>query len=60
MTREYEVQVSASYITEGQSKAWNCFKEYIVAGSEKEAKAICKAMLKAEGYKNISMEAFEI
>lgn len=59
MTREYEVHVSASYITEGQTKAWTYFREYVVAASEKEAKAICRDMLRAEGYKNISMEAIE-
>lgn len=56
---QFEIHVSASYITEGQEKAWNCFKEYVEAKSAAEAKKSLRAELKAEGYKNISMEAIE-
>lgn len=58
--KEYEIHVSASYITDGGSKEWNCFKEYVNANTSTEAKKILRAELKAEGYKNITMEAIEV
>lgn len=58
--REFEIFVSASYMTDGGSKEWNAFKEYVKANSEAEAKRILKAELKADGYKNIEMEAIEV
>ena len=54
---EYEIKVSASYITDGGSKEWNCFKEYIEARTAAEAKKILRAELRKEGYRNITMEA---
>lgn len=58
--KEYEIHVSASYITSGGSKEWNCFKEYVNAPTSAEAKKILRAELKAEGYKNITMDAIEV
>ena len=58
--KEFEIHVSASYVTSGGSKEWNCFKEYVNAGTAAEAKKILRAELKAEGYKNITMEAIEV
>lgn len=58
--KEFQIFVSASYITDGGSKEFNCFKEFVEANNEKEAKNILKAELKAEGYKNIEMEAIEV
>ena len=55
--KEYEIHVSASYVTDGGSKEWNAFTEYMNANSAAEAKRILKADLKAEGYKNITMDA---
>lgn len=55
--KEYEIHVSASYVTDGGSKEWNAFTEYVEAKSAAEAKRILKAELKAEGYKNITMDA---
>ena len=55
--KEYEIHVSASYMV-NEHKEYNCFKEYVSAKSE--AKKILKAQLKAEGYKNIEMEAIEV
>lgn len=55
--KEYEIHVSASYVTDGGSKEWNAFTEYVEAKSSAEAKRILKAELKAEGYKNITMDA---
>lgn len=58
--KEYEIHVSASYITDGGSKEWNCFKEYVNASTADEAKKTLRAELKAEGYKNITMETLEV
>ena len=55
--KEYEIHVAASYMTDGGSKEWNAFTEYVEAKSAAEAKRILKAELKAEGYKNITMDA---
>ena len=55
--KEYEIHVSASYVTDGGSKEWNAFTEYVTAKSAAEAMRILKAELKAEGYKNITMDA---
>lgn len=57
--KEYEIYVSASYTTSGGSKEWNAFTEYVSANSAAEAKRILKAELKAEGYKNVTMDAIE-
>ena len=58
--KEFQIFVSASYITEGGSKEHNCFKEYIEANNAKEAKNILKTELKSDGYKNIEMEVIEV
>lgn len=55
----YEIHVFASYITDGGSKESNAFKEYVTAASATEAKRLLKADLKADGYKNITLEAIE-
>ena len=57
--KEYEIHVSASYVTDGGSKEWNTFTEYVEAKSAAEAKRILAAELKAEGYHNITMDAIE-
>ncbi len=57
--KEYEIHVSASYVTDDGSNEWNAFTEYVEAKSAAEAKRILKAELKAEGYKNITMDAIE-
>ena len=57
--KEYEIHVAASYITSGGSKEWNAFTEYVTAKNKTEAKRILKEQLKAEGYKNITMDAIE-
>ena len=55
--KEYEIHICASYKTDGGSKEWNCFKEYVFADSITEAKKIMRAQLKEEGYHNITMGA---
>lgn len=57
--KEYEIHVSASYTTDGGTKEWNCFTEYVNANTAAEAKKILRAELKAEGYKNITMDAIK-
>lgn len=57
--KEFEIHVSASYRTDGGSKEWNTFKEYVTAESAAAAKKQLRAELKAEGYHNIQMDAIE-
>lgn len=58
--KEFEIFVSASYITDGGSKEWNAFKEYVKANNKAEAIKNLKTELKADGYKNIEMEAIQM
>ena len=55
--KEYEIHVSASYITDGGSEEWNCFKEYRTGKTAAEARRSLKAELKADGYRHIEMDA---
>ena len=55
--KEFEIHVSESYITDGGSEEWNCFKEYVTANTAAEAKKALKAELKADGYRHIEMDA---
>lgn len=55
--KTFEIHVSASYVTDGGSKEWNAFTEYVEANSAAEAKKILRAELKEDGYRNITMEA---
>ena len=57
--KTYEIHISASYIAAG-SRHYNSFKEYREAKSAAEAKKNLKAELRAEGYRNIEMEAIEV
>lgn len=57
--KEFEIHVYASYTTDGGSKHWNSFKEYVTANTEAEAKRQIKAELKADGYRNITLDAIE-
>ena len=58
--KEYEIHISASYNTDGGTKEWSYFTEYVNANSAAEAKRIKKAELKADGYHNITMEAIAV
>jgi hypothetical protein len=58
--KTYEIHVSASYTTDGGSKEWNAFTEYVTAPSAAAAKKILRAELKEDGYKNIKMEALQV
>ncbi len=55
--KNYEIHVSASYITDGGSEEWNCFKEYVTANTAAEAMKKLKAELRLDGYRNIEMDA---
>lgn len=57
--KEYEIHVSTSYRTDGGSKEWNAFTEYVTAESRAAAKKKLRAELKEEGYHNIKMDAIE-
>ena len=52
--KEFEVKVFAGYIAGGETY-YNCFKEYVEAANESEAKKILKAALKKDGYINIEL-----
>lgn len=58
--KEFEIHISASYTTDGGTKEWNCFTEYVIAKTAAEAKRIKRKELKEDGYHNISMEATEV
>lgn len=53
--KEFEIHVSASYMTDGGTKEWNAFTEYVNADTTAEARKILRAELRAEGYHNITM-----
>lgn len=52
--QEFEIKVFAGYISGGE-KYFNCFKEYVEASSESEAKKTLKSALKKDGYINIRL-----
>ena len=52
--KEFEIKVFAGYIS-GGVKRFNCFKEYVEAVSETEAKKKLKTELKKDGYINIQL-----
>ena len=56
---EYEIHISASYNTDGGTKEWSYFTEYVNANSAAEAKRIKTAELKADGYHNITMDVIK-
>lgn len=58
--KEYELHISASYLTSGGSKEWTCFTEYRMANSAAEAKRNMHAELRADGYRNITINALEV
>lgn len=58
--KTFEIHVSASYVTDGGTKEWNAFTEYVQAKSAADAKKILRAELKEDGYKNITLEALRV
>ena len=57
--KEYEIHVSASYKTDGGTKEWTYFKEYVTAKNAAQAKAQLRTELREQGYHNITMDAIE-
>ena len=55
--KEFELLISVGYEAGGVARH-NCFKEYVVAGSEEEAKRSMIAELKAEGY--FAIDIYEV
>ena len=58
--KEYEIQISANYMTSGGSEEGAYFIEYVVADSMAEAEQIKTAELKATGYYNIKLDIIEV
>lgn len=58
--KEYEIHVSASYMTDGGTKEWTYFKEYVQAETAAAAKSGLKAELKAQGYRNIKLDTIKV
>lgn len=54
--KEYEVHVYAGYMV-NDHKEYNCFKEYVEAETEAQAKKLVRAELKKDGYMNIQLTA---
>jgi hypothetical protein len=52
--KEFEIKVFAGYMV-NENKKYNCFKSYVEAKTEAEAKKKLKAELKKEGYINIEL-----
>lgn len=52
--KEFEIKVFASYVSGGEVYS-NCFKEYVEADNESEAKNKLEAELKKDGYIDISL-----
>ena len=57
--KEYEIHISANYMTDGGSEEGNYFVEYVTAESAAEAEQIKSAELEAAGYYNIEMDTIE-
>ncbi|MGI6014314.1 MAG: hypothetical protein ACOX7K_08590 [Oscillospiraceae bacterium] len=57
--KEYEIHISASYITSGGSEEWTYVTEHVMACSAEEAKQIKLNELKTDGYSNITMDIIE-
>ena len=57
--KEYEIHVSVTYTSQGGTKEYDSFMEYVSAKNAAEAKKIVRATLKAEGFKVLTMEAIE-
>ena len=57
--KEYEIHISANYMTDGGTEEGNYFVEYVIAENATEAERIKTAELKAAGYYNIGMNTIE-
>lgn len=57
--KEYEIHVSANYMTSGGTEEGNYFVEYVTAEDAAEAERIKMTELEAAGYYNIEMDTIE-
>ena len=57
--KEYEIHVSVSYTSQGGTREYDCYLEYVKAHDAAEAKKILRAGLNAGGYEVLNMEAIE-
>ena len=56
---EYEIHISANYMTDGGTEEGGYFVEYVIAENAAEAEQIKLAELEAAGYYNIEMHTIE-
>lgn len=57
---EYEIHISANYMTDGATEEGNYFVEYVTAENAAEAERIKVTELEAAGYYNIEMDIAEV
>ncbi len=57
--KEYEIHISANYITDGSTEEGGYFVEYVIAENASEAERIKMTELEAAGYYNIEMDTIE-
>lgn len=58
--KEYEIHISANYMTIGGTEEGNYFVEYVTAENTSEAERIKIAELKAVGYYRIELDTTEV
>ena len=58
--KEYEIHISANYMTDGGTEEGNFFVEYVVAESAAEAERIKVTELEAAGYYNIELDTIDV
>ena len=58
--KEYEIHISANYMTGGGSEEGSYLLEYVVAENAAEAERIKVAELEAAGYYNITIDIIEV
>lgn len=58
--KEYELHVSVSYVTDGGSKQYDSYLEYVNANTMRDAKKIVRDQFRACGIKILSMEVYAV
>ena len=58
--KEYEIHISANYMTDGGSMEGSYFVEYVTTENATEAEQIKAAELEAAGYYNITIDIIEV
>ena len=57
---EYEIHISANYMTDGGAEEGNYFIEYVTAEDAAEAERIKVTELEAAGYYNIELDTIDV